>query len=71
MSDVKAWKKTRTGVACPTPQKSKYSNEHRASKALGRLLRKFGERDDGLEVYECACGYWHLGRPRASPYRSL
>ncbi len=55
--------RSRTGLACPTPDKNRYRSQEKAELAVDELQEKFGKQGvKRLHAYLCACGYWHLGR---------
>jgi hypothetical protein len=45
-------------MGCPTPGKRFYAGEAEAAQAVPELGRAPGR------VYRCACGFWHMSRPK-------
>lgn len=47
-------------TACPTPDKTAFPTKHAAVVEAARI--KHDRRGPGGDVYECACGSFHLTR---------
>lgn len=48
---------------CPNPHKRAWGTKEVAEQHLTQM-RNAGKSEGNLHVYQCECGYYHLGRTR-------